>query len=163
MSPSRKLCLVAAVSLFLATASVLTVGAAPAKAPAGKSGGHDARMEAAFNAYLNKVRSKVVNAWLMPDGKNHVVLTATIGSDGAVTEIAVSSTPSNPQAEQSSSDAFNQTQPLDPLPAGAESAKLSLTFDSTVDPHGDSNSNVSAKIDPVVKKTDSPPADAPKQ
>jgi len=101
------------------------------------------------NAYLGRLRSKLSNNWLLPDGSNRVELTATVNSDGTIEAVQVSSTPKNDSAEQSASDAFSKSQPLETLPSGIQSSKLTLVFTSKADPHGDSNSNINTKMEPI--------------
>jgi hypothetical protein len=103
---------------------------------------------AAYNAYINTLRGRLANKWFLADGNNHVILAATIAADGSVTNLDLTSTPKNPAAEQAASDAFNGCQPLQALP-GTCAARLTLTFDSTADPHGDSTSKLGGKIDPL--------------
>lgn len=130
--------------------------------PAASNGASNAALTASYNAYLNRVRSKLDHNWYVADGKNHVVLTATIASDGSVTGVNLSSTPSDTKAEQAATDAFNQTQPLGALPGGSQSIKLTLTFDSTADPHGDTSRSIGAKVDSVAPAAATPkPEPAP--
>ena len=104
----------------------------------------------AYNAYLVRLQKKVGATWNVPDGKNHVVLQASVGSDGSVSEITLKSTPANKKAEEAANAAFAQAQPLEALPTGSPpTAKLTLNFDSSADPHGDSSSNISARLDPI--------------
>ena len=118
-----------------------------------------ANLTGAYNAYVNKLRNKVLNNWNLADGKNNVVLQATVGNDGAVSDIVLKSTPKNAKAEEAANAAFAQSQPLEPLPPGsALSARLTLNFQSTADPHGDTSSNLSARIDPVVPPKTQPAA-----
>jgi len=121
------------------------------KKPAAPAQANRPANDAAWNGYAARLQSKLLNKWLLPDGKNHVVLTANVGADGSVTELNMTSAPNNAAAEQAATDAFNGSQPLECLPAGSESAKLTLTFDSFASQH-DANRNVGVKIDPVMKK-----------
>ncbi|MBI4534064.1 MAG: TonB C-terminal domain-containing protein [Candidatus Melainabacteria bacterium] len=105
----------------------------------------------AYTAYINRLRGKVQNVWNYPDGKNQVVLQATVGLDGSVGEVVLKSTPNNADAEQAASTAFAQAQPLERLPAGsAPIVRVTLTFDSIADPHGDSKISLSGRLDPVT-------------
>lgn len=107
-------------------------------------------LSAQYNAYLNKLRGKILNIWDYPSGKHHVVLEATVGNDGSVAGVVLKSTPKSNEAEQAASGAFAQVQPLEPLPTGtAPTVKITLTFDSNYDAHGDSSSSLGARLDPV--------------
>lgn len=139
--------IVVAVLVTLVVSSPIAISA-PQKAPA-----KPADNSAAYNAYLGRLRVKILDKWMMADGKNHVVLTANLNQDGSVSDVNLVSTPTCTPAEQAASDAFNQSQPLESLPGGM-GAKLTLTFDSTVDPHGDSTSNLACKLDPQAKKAE---------
>lgn len=102
----------------------------------------------AHTAYINRLRGKVQNFWNYPDGKNQVVLQATVGSDGSVGEVVLKSTPNNADAEQVANAAFAQAQPLEPLPSGSPPfMRVTLTFDSVSDPHGDSKVSLSGRLD----------------
>lgn len=115
-----------------------------------------AQTDAAFNAYLDRLRAKLLHSWTVPDGKNHVVVTSTVGIDGSVTEVSVTSTPSNAVAEQAASDSFHGAQPLESLPNGHTASRLTCTFDSNADPHGDFTSNVGLHMDPIMLKQETP-------
>jgi hypothetical protein len=115
---------------------------------------------AANTAYLTRLRSKLLNNWTVPDGKNRVTLTTVVNADGSIGDVILNSTPKNADAEISGSEAFAKSQPLEVLPGGGQ-AKLILTFESSADPHGDSSSNVYTQIVPVpVAKAATTPADA---
>lgn len=113
--------------------------AVPAKAPA-------AAANPIFNNYVNALRSKIDKNWNPPQGTNHVVLSVQVANDGSVSNLNLSSSPKNGEAEQKASDAFNGAQPLTALPGGA-SASLTVTFDSTAD-QWDSKASVSVRMDP---------------
>jgi TonB family protein len=132
--------------------------AAAKAAPAANHAASDAALTAGFNAYLNTLRGKLDKNWYVADGKNHVTLTADVAADGTVTNLNLASSPSDTKAEQAASDAFNASQPLTSLPGGVQSVKLTLTFDSTADPHGDSSRNIGSKVDSVVLPGTKPPA-----
>ena len=134
---------VVAVLVTLVVSSPIAISA-PQKAPSKPPDN-----SAAYNAYLGRLRVKILDKWMMADGKNHVILTANVNQDGSVADVNLVSTPTCTPAEQAASDAFNQAQPLEALPGGM-GAKLTLTFDSTVDPHGDSTSNLGCRLDPKV-------------
>jgi TonB family protein len=104
-----------------------------------------------INAYLGRLRGRILPNWNLPDGKNHVVLTVKVEPDGQVTDLKAQSSPSNTQAEQASQDAFNRAQPLEALPAGTAGATITLTFESNADPHGDTSSNLLTRFDVVPK------------
>ena len=97
---------------------------------------------------------------LMQDGKNHVVVTALVNADGSVDNIQIVSSPKNNSAEQAGNEAFAKSQPLESLPAGTPQAKLTMTFDSFSDPHGDSNSNIYTQIVPILPPKVAPTANA---
>jgi hypothetical protein len=139
---------VVAVLVTLVISSPIAISAPAQKAPPKPPDN-----SAAYNAYLGRLRAKILDKWMMADGKNHVVLTANVNQDGSVADMSVVSTPTCTPAEQAASDAFNQSQPLESLP-GNMGAKLTLTFDSTVDPHGDSTSNLGCRLDPQAKKAE---------
>lgn len=148
-------CVVAALAAgtLLDWSSPWALAAPPPKKPATRD------LTPQYNAYLNRLRNKVLNAWNYPDGKNHVVLEATVGSDGSVAGIVVKSAPGNAAAEQAANAAFAQAQPLEALPQGsAPNVKITFVFDSTSDPHGDSSVNLSARLDPVQLPKSPPPA-----
>jgi TonB family protein len=112
-----------------------------------------------YNAYIGRLQNKVLNKWntLLADGKNNVTLAATVATDGSVTNVSVRSTPNNAAAEQAALDAFNGSQPLETLPTGSQPVLITFTFVSTCDPHGDSNSSMSARMAPVTAPSVGPP------
>jgi hypothetical protein len=139
--------------LVLALALSLTappgVGARPiAKASRASSSAPAVNGTAANTAYLSRLRGKLLNNWNVPNGKNRVILSTVLNADGSFGDISLSSTPKNADAEIAGSEAFAKSQPLEVLPKGGQ-AKLILTFESSADPHGDSNSNVYTQIVPV--------------
>lgn len=122
---------------------------APAK-PAQRQSGPNLNT-AAINNYLSNLRDKLDQYWELADDRNRVTLTATVAADGVASYINVSSTPSNKAAEQAANEAFAKAQPMGGLPAGAgERVKLTITFESYADPHGDSNRNIITKMDPMA-------------
>jgi TonB family protein len=154
----KAVALSAAMGIIL-SASAIAKPAAKAAAPAKSAS--NAALQSAFNAYLDNVRNKIDKNWYVADGKNHVTLTMDLSADGSVTNLNITSSPSNTTAEQAASDAFNQAQPLGALPGGTQQIKLTLTFDSTADPHGDSNRSIGAKVDvppPAAKPAESAPS-----
>jgi hypothetical protein len=130
----------------------------PVSAAANKGGAGTA----ANNAYINRLRGKLMDNWhvLMQDGKNHVVITAVVNADGTVQDMQITSSPKNQSAEQAGNEAFAKIQPLEALPSGSGQAKLTLTFDSTSDPHGDSSSNIYTHILPIPQAKPAPGANA---
>jgi len=136
-------------TLSLLTASVASLSLASWAAPPAKRP-PAVNLSNQYNAYVNKLRGKILNVWDYPSGKNHVVLEATVGNDGSVVGVVLKSTPKSNEAEQSANGAFAQVQPLEALPAGTPpNVKITLTFDSSADPHGDSSSSLGAKLDPI--------------
>lgn len=119
-------------------------------------------LSAQYNAYLNRLRGKVLNLWSYPDGKNHVLLEATVNADGTVAGIVLKSAPPSAQAEQAANTAFAQAQPLAALPQGSPpTVKITLSFDSSADPHGDSSANLSGRLDPIQPPRPQPAAAQP--
>jgi hypothetical protein len=107
-------------------------------------------MSGPYNAYLNRLRSKVLPNWDYPAGKFHVVLQVVVNSDGSTAEPTLTSSPKGDAAEKAASAAFAQAQPLEPLPEkSTPTVRVTLNFDSSYDPHGDSNSSLSARLDPI--------------
>jgi hypothetical protein len=115
---------------------------------------------AALTGYWNRLRVRLQNNWQVPDGKNTVVLTANIASDGSSTDVAVEGHPKDPQAEVSATEAFNKTLPLEALPAGVGSAKLTVNFEYQYDPHGDGFSKLSGQISQTAAAAPAQPAGA---
>lgn len=132
--------------------------ARPTRGSAAPSNGKN---NAAYSAYLARLRGKLLNNWNVPNGKNKVILTTLVSADGTVGDVALSSTPKSADGEIAGSEAFAKSQPLEAIPGGGQ-VKLILTFESSADPHGDSSSNVYTQIVPVpVAKTAPVGADAP--
>lgn len=105
--------------------------------------------KAAVESYCGHVWNKIYSKWILPDGNNHVTLTAEIGSDGSLGDISANSTPKNAEAEAAAMTALDQSKPLDLLPSGMNSGKLTINFNSKADPHGDSSSGGSVRLDPI--------------
>lgn len=151
-----------ALVMSLICATALNVVAKPAAKPVKKAGPAKAapcapqaqQSSAAYNAYLGRMRDKLDKNWYVADGKNHVTLSCNVASDGSVTGLTLTSSPSDTKAEQAASDAFNASQPLE-APPGGKAVKLTLTFDSTADPHGDSTRSIGAKLDPIKEEAKS--------
>lgn len=115
-----------------------------------------------YNAYIARLRGKIANNWFLPDGNNHVVITAVVNADGTTGEVNIVSTPKDPPAEAAATEAFTKGQPFEPLPKELNGAgKLVVTFDSKVDPHGDSSSNVTFRLDPMVTAPSTQTGDTP--
>jgi hypothetical protein len=114
-------------------------------APAGKNN------TAAYTAYLARLRGKLITHWDVPNGKNKVTLSTVVNADGSVGDVSLSSAPKNADAEIAGSEAFAKSQPLETVPGGGQ-VKLILTFESSADPHGDSNSNVYTQIVPLRRR-----------
>lgn len=103
-------------------------------------------LNSAYNAYLNSLRPRIDNQWWLVDGNNHVTLSMSVGTDGGVTELEITSSPKSTEAEQAASDAFNKVQPLPALPSGSGAIKLTLTFDSRASQH-ENERHLSGRID----------------
>lgn len=130
----------------------------PAARPAARGGAAPSHNNnAAYSAYLTRLRGKLLNNWNVPNGKNKVILTTVVNADGTVGDIALSSSPKNADGEIAGSEAFAKSQPLEAVPGGGQ-VKLILTFESTADPHGDSSSNVYTQIVPVAVAKAAPAA-----
>ncbi len=157
------------VATVLLSACVGAVGARAAEAQAGraKSAGHAAghaavkpavhaaatgASSAQVNAYLNRLRSKLIGAWMLPDGNNHVTLTGNFNQDGLSDNLKASSSPKSSEAEDVAMQAFNKCMPLETMPAGMNNGKLTVDFVSNADPHGDSKSSISLRLDPVKQE-----------
>ncbi len=100
--------------------------------------------------YLNTLTAKLLKNWLVPDGNNHVTITADLETDGKEMNIQAGSSPKNETAEKAALDCFNKCSPFEPLPSGVPLGKLAVHFDSTADPHGDSRSHITARFDPAT-------------
>lgn len=150
---------IAVVGAFNLSSNV-SAAAPPTKPPAKPAG---ANYSSALNSYWQRLQPRILNNWSTPDGKNHVVLTATIQQDGSVADVTVVSNPSNNLADQSCTEAFNKSQPLEALPQGLSAAKLTITFDYNYDPHGDGSSKVYGMIAPsqVAQASEAPADGAP--
>ncbi len=97
--------------------------------------------------YLNGLTGKLNNKWYIPDGKNKVVISCKLESDGSTQDVTTTSTPSSAEAEQAANTAFVQAQPFGALPSSAGTkVKLTLEFISSADPHGDSSRHINAVL-----------------
>ena len=99
-----------------------------------------------YNAYVNQLRPKIDKNWNFPTGNNHVTLSVQMAQDGSVSNLVLTSTPKNGEAEQKASDAFNAAQPFAPLPPG-NGATVTVTFDSQSD-QWDSKASVGVRMEP---------------
>ncbi len=97
-------------------------------------------------------------AWQFPSCNNQVTLTVEVASDGSVSNLSLSSSPKNTEAEQKANDAFNAAQPLAALPSGCAGATITCMFESKAD-QWDSHANISVKLDPKAVPA-APAADA---
>lgn len=131
-----------------------TSKAAPAKSGGGGGGGVS---NAAYNSYADQMRTKMGSKWDYPSGNNSVTLTVHVDQSGGVSDLNLSSSPKNTEAEQKANDAFNSAQPLQALPAGLAAAIITCQFNSQAD-QWNSKANISVKIDP--QKSAEPPAAA---
>lgn len=103
----------------------------------------------ALKAYCGRLWNKIVPHWYVPDGNNLVTVTAIVAADGNVESVTTISQPKCPEAENSAQAAFEHAKPLEAIPGGIARVKVSVTFKSKADPHGDSSSSGSVQIDPV--------------
>ncbi len=140
--------------VVISTATILSslvpVYAAPAAAP-NKSN------VSAQNAYASRLQAKVAKEWLLPDGKNHVVISMIVNPDGSVENIQVVSAPKSAAAEDAANAAFIKVEPLEPLPAGCSKRKMDITFESTASQHS-SSSQVYVKLTPIAESKAAAPA-----
>jgi len=145
-----------AISLLYATST--SASAAPTKpgakkAPAGaksaapRAGAPSGAPSAALNSYADQMRNKMGAKWDYPSGNNSVTLIVKVSQDGSVSDLSLSSSPKNTEAEQKANDAFNSAQPLQPLPGGTSSAVITCKFDSQAD-QWNSKANIAVRIDP---------------
>jgi hypothetical protein len=103
-----------------------------------------------------------MRVWEATDGKNTVVLETEIDPNGAISEIKSSNSRAGDIAIQAAKMAFEKVQPLEALPISQKAkGKLTVTFTSSVDPHGDSTSNIMTRIDPLPGAPAAAPAAAP--
>lgn len=135
---------------FSCAAIAAPVAKAPAKAVPRPAGKPHVDNSGPLTGYFNRTRLRVQNNWLVPDGKNNVVLTATISSDGSTSDVVATGHPHDAQAEVSATDAFNKSLPLEALPSGVTSAKITINFEYSYDPHGDGYHKVSGQISQIA-------------
>jgi len=121
-----------------------------------------ATSNAQLGSYLMRLRGKLLRIWEPTDGKNTVVLEAVVEPTGAVRDTKTSNSRATDIAIQTATIAFEKVQPLESLPISEKNpAKLTITFVSSVDPHGDSTSNIMTRIDPLPASTGAQDAKAP--
>lgn len=107
---------------------------------------------AAGQAYSARLWNRILSQWNYPDGNNHVTVTAVVIADGNVESMQVTSSPKSAEAEASAQAAFDKAKPLDALPTGMTKATVVVVFNSKSDPHGDSSSGGSVRLDPINSK-----------
>lgn len=101
-------------------------------------------------AFLARLRQRVLNNWLLPDGHNVVVIEATANPNGDVLEVKTDQSKADALAIEAATSAFENAKPLGNLPVKYHGdCKITLTFTSHVDPHGDSTSDLTSRIDQV--------------
>ncbi len=142
-------------SLFVKSSSTVSL-AVPVKKQHAAVITHDSP---AARAYLNNLRQSLLKNWELIDGKNKVVLECIVNLDGTMSELrSTSASETSPLAIESAMNDVEKCKPLPPIPSCYKhSCKLTLTFNSTVDPHGDSNSDLETEMTEIQ---DSP---SPKQ
>jgi len=123
----------------------------PAHKPAARpAANNQAALNRAMEGYLSRLRVRLTNNWTVPDGKNVVVLEAVVDPAGATTDVSTARSKADSVALDSATIAFEKSHPLEHFPAGSNApGKLVITFTSTADPHGDSNSSIGLRIDPI--------------
>lgn len=121
--------------------------AAKSAAPKAGAGSAAGAPSAALNSYADQMRNKMGGKWDYPSGNNSVTLVVKVSQDGSVSDLSLSSSPKNTEAEQKANDAFNSAQPLQPLPGGTASAVITCKFDSQAD-QWNSKANIAVRIDP---------------
>lgn len=151
-------------ALFLLSGTEIIQAAPAVKAPAKTAPSAAAKRpvnnSAALTAYWNRLRARLQSNWQVPDGKNTVVLTANVAADGSSSDMVAEGHPKDPQAEVSAAEAFNKSLPLEALPTGVTSAKVTVNFEYQYDPHGDGYSKVSGQISQVATAPAQAPAGA---
>lgn len=104
--------------------------------------------------FCNRVWSKISSKWLLADGNNQVTLTCVLDAKGNPQDITVKSSPQCEAAQVSANQAFNDAQPFGPPPnlkGSNGEVKVTVTFNSRVDPHGDSSSSGQVRVEPVSR------------
>jgi hypothetical protein len=105
----------------------------------------------ASQVFLGNLRARILHNWLAPDGKNTVIIEATVSPEGEVLSSTTAASQADSLAIAAATTAFEKAQPLGHLPTGYNSnSKITLTLTSSVDPHGDSTSNLTSRIDQVI-------------
>lgn len=133
------------------------LGRAGASHAASRAGCGGDTNSAAGRAYSLRLWNKVQAKWNFPDGNNNVTLTATMSGDGNVESVKLSSSPKSAEAEAAAQAAFEAAKPLDGLPGGARGT-VTIVFNSKSDPHGDSSSGGSVRLDQQVDAPVAAPA-----
>lgn len=133
------------VMLAVMLSPALAANAAPPAKPVSAGGAS----EAACKKYCDHLWQKLNNNWLVPEGVNNVTVTAILEKDGTPGEINATSSPKSADGEGAALTAFEKSKPLDLLPAGMNSGRVTIKFTSKADPHGDSTSGGSVRLDPV--------------
>jgi|GEM_PF-2283423 TonB family protein len=122
-------------------------------------------------AYCAQVWNRISHKWFLPDGNNRVTLTAVLDAQGNPEDMQATSSPKNDQAEAAAVQAFNDARPYGAIPKlGTNKAKMTVTFVSKADPHGESSSSGQVRIDPLADGggagdtgNSEPPAQTPAQ
>lgn len=101
-------------------------------------------------AFLGNLRGRILNNWLLPDGKNVVVLEAIVSPEGDAVEVTTSNSKADDLAIEAAKSAFEKSKPLGQLPRQYHGqCRIVLTFTTNVDPHGDSNSDLTSRIEQI--------------
>lgn len=113
-------------------------------------------------AYCAQAWNRISHKWFLPDGNNRVTLTAVLDAQGNPEDMQATSSPKNDQAEAAAVQAFNDARPYGAIPKlGTNKAKVTVTFISKADPHGESSSSGQVRIDPMADGGTSDTAQAP--
>ena len=129
------------------------------KTPKSRSSMPSTFNSSAAGSYLDRLREKMDKHWYLADGTNHVVIKATVGANGSVDNVELSSSPKNEAAEQAANEAFLKAQPLESLPSGSgDKCLVILDMDSYADPHGDSRRTVKSRMEVIKPTNESAPA-----
>lgn len=105
-------------------------------------------------SFLNRLRACVLTNWQPVDGVNTVVLEVTLATNGDILRISADKSKAMPAAIECAKNAFGAAAPIGPLPAKYQSgSQITLTFNSNVDPHGDTTSNLITSIEQINQGT----------
>jgi hypothetical protein len=107
-----------------------------------------------LEGYLARLRAKLLRVWQPVDGKNVVILEATLSPQGEVSDLITKNSRANDLAIQSATAAFKSEQPLEPPAPLKNPSRLTLNFFSEVDPHGDSKINITSQVTPMSAKSE---------